>query len=204
MGRGTVVAGFSSGELNGYRYETAVGLAGPATKNQYSDERFFALGHRRRSGHRQWTGVRGRRGRKNGRPRSHFRPAQWEFKLRAFRRPGSLVTWVFVVTDDDKLLCIYRQNELHPLDQSAFPRSSIQRRRRATSTIRGRARGRRLLLTASNGEIIQIDPATGSYQSQFSVGSPVSFPPVVAGVDALYLRRPSAPARLSVGPCDPG
>jgi outer membrane protein assembly factor BamB len=34
--------------------------------------------------------------------------------------------------------------------------------------------------------VIQIDPATGSYKSQFNLGSPVSLPPVVAN-STLYI-----------------
>jgi hypothetical protein len=34
--------------------------------------------------------------------------------------------------------------------------------------------------------VIQIDPATGSFQSQFSVGTGASLPPVVAG-STLYI-----------------
>ena len=34
--------------------------------------------------------------------------------------------------------------------------------------------------------MIQVDPASGNFQSQFSVGSAVSLPPVVAG-STLYV-----------------
>ena len=38
--------------------------------------------------------------------------------------------------------------------------------------------GGRLIVTGSNGAVISIDPANGSFLGQFSVGAPVSLPPV--------------------------
>jgi len=46
--------------------------------------------------------------------------------------------------------------------------------------------GNRLLLTASNGQLIQVDPATGNFQSQVSIGGRASLPPVVAN-STLYI-----------------
>ena len=46
--------------------------------------------------------------------------------------------------------------------------------------------GGRLIVTGSNGALINIDPTTGSFQSQTSVGAPVSLPPVVAN-STLYI-----------------
>ena len=40
--------------------------------------------------------------------------------------------------------------------------------------------GDRLILTSSDGRVIEFDPATGNFQTQFSVGAPVSLSPVVA------------------------
>ena len=46
--------------------------------------------------------------------------------------------------------------------------------------------GNRLIVTGSNGALINIDPATGSYQSQTSAGAGISLQPVVAG-GTLYI-----------------
>ena len=46
--------------------------------------------------------------------------------------------------------------------------------------------GGRLIVTGSNGVVINIDPATGSFQSQTNVGAGVSLSPVVAN-STLYV-----------------
>jgi outer membrane protein assembly factor BamB len=46
--------------------------------------------------------------------------------------------------------------------------------------------GGRLVITGSNGALIFVDPTTGAFQSQTSVGAPVSLPPVVAN-STLYI-----------------
>jgi outer membrane protein assembly factor BamB len=51
--------------------------------------------------------------------------------------------------------------------------------------------GNRLILTSASGQVIQVDPATGNFQSQFSVGDRVSLPPVVAG-STLYVLDDAA------------
>ena len=46
--------------------------------------------------------------------------------------------------------------------------------------------GGRLIVAGSNGALINIDPATGSFQSQTNVGAGISLPPVVAN-STLYI-----------------
>ena len=46
--------------------------------------------------------------------------------------------------------------------------------------------GDRLILTGSNGVLVNINPDNGSFQSQTNVGTGVSLPPVVAG-NTLYV-----------------
>ena len=41
-------------------------------------------------------------------------------------------------------------------------------------------------MVGSNGALIYVDPATGSFQSQTSVGAGISLPPVVAN-STLYI-----------------
>jgi outer membrane protein assembly factor BamB len=46
--------------------------------------------------------------------------------------------------------------------------------------------GGRLIVTGTNGSIINVDPTTGAFQSQTSVGAPISLSPVVAN-STLYI-----------------
>jgi outer membrane protein assembly factor BamB len=93
---------------------------------------------------------------------------------------------VFVVTQDAKLLCIYRQNG-HIRWISQLPQFEKPKSKKGDIEYSGPVlAGNRLILTASNGAVIQVDPATGNYQSQFSLGGRVSLPPVVAN-STLYV-----------------
>jgi outer membrane protein assembly factor BamB len=46
--------------------------------------------------------------------------------------------------------------------------------------------GGRLIVTGSNGVLVNVDPLTGSFQSQTNVGAGVSLSPVVAN-STLYI-----------------
>ena len=46
--------------------------------------------------------------------------------------------------------------------------------------------GGRLIVTGSNGVMINVDPTTGSFQSQSGIGAPISLSPVVAN-STLYI-----------------
>jgi outer membrane protein assembly factor BamB len=181
VGQGTVVAGFSSGELNGYRYEngrqvwqdqlqrtsirTSVSSLSDIDADPVIDNgQVFAVG----AGGRMVALdlVSGQR--------------MWELNIAGIATPWVAGDWVFVVTDDDKLMCIYRQNGhirwINQLPQFEKPKSKKGDIQYSGPVLAGN----RLLVTASDGAIIQLDPATGSYQSQLRVGAPVSLPPVVA------------------------
>ena len=187
VARGTVVAGFSSGELNGYRYEngrqvwqdqlqrtsitTSVSSLSDIDADPVIDNgQVFAIG----AGGRMVALdlVSGQR--------------MWELNIAGLATPWVAGDWVFVVTQGDKLMCIYRQNGhirwINPLPRFQKPKSQ-----RGDIDYTGPVlAGNRLILAASNGQIIQVDPATGNYLSQFSVGAPVNLPPVVAN-STLYI-----------------
>jgi outer membrane protein assembly factor BamB len=187
VGQGTVVAGFSSGELNAYRYEngrqvwqdqlqrtsirtTVSSLTDIDADPVIDNGQVFAIG----AGGRM-VGLDINSGQR-----------LWELNIAGIATPWVAGDWVFVVTSDDKLLCIYRQNGhirwINQLPQYEKPKS-----KKGDIEYSGpMLAGGRLIVTASNGQVVQIDPATGSFQSQFSVGSGVSLPPVVAG-STLYI-----------------
>ena len=187
VGQGTVVAGFSSGELNAYRYEngrqvwqdqlqrtsirTSVSSLTDIDADPVIDNgQVFAIG----AGGRMVALdiVSGQR--------------LWELNIAGISTPWIAGDWVFVVTSDDKLLCIYRQNGhirwINQLPQFEKPKS-----KKGDVDYSGPVlAGGHLILTASNGQVVGVDPATGNFQTQFGVGAPVSLPPVVAG-STLYV-----------------
>ena len=192
VGQGTVVAGFSSGELNAYRYEngrqvwqdqlertsirTSVSSLSDIDADPVIDNgQVFAIGAGGRmvaldinSGQRLW-----------------------ELNIAGIATPWVAGDWVFVVTSDARLLCIYRQNG-HIRWINQLPEFEKPKSKRGDIEYSGPVlAGNRLILTAANGQVIQVDPATGNFQSQFSVGERVSLPPVVAG-STLYVLDDSA------------
>jgi outer membrane protein assembly factor BamB len=187
VGQGTVVAGFSSGELNAYRYEngrqvwqdTLQRTSITTTVSSLSDidadpvidnGQVIAVGQGGRmvaldliSGQRQW-----------------------ELSIAGISTPWVAGDWVFVVTDQAKLLCIYRQNGhirwIAQLPQFVKPKSKSGEIDYSGPVLAGN----RLILTGSNGSIIQIDPATGNYLSQMMVPAGISLSPIVAN-STLYI-----------------
>jgi len=187
VGQGTVVAGFSSGELNAYRYEngrqvwqdalqrtsitTSVSSLSDIDADPVIDNgQVIAVGQGGRmvaldliSGQRQW-----------------------ELSIAGISTPWVAGDWVYVVTDDAKLMCIYRQNG-HARWIAQLPQFQNPKSKRGEIDYSGPVlAGNRLLLTGSNGTVIQIDPATGNYLTQMMVGAGVSLPPVVAD-STLYI-----------------
>jgi outer membrane protein assembly factor BamB len=187
VGQGTVVAGFSSGELNAYRYEngrqvwqdqlqrtsirTSVSSLTDIDADPVIDNgQVFAIG----AGGRM-VGLDINSGQR-----------LWEMNISGISTPWVAGDWVFVVTSEDKLLCIYRQNG-HIRWLSQLPQYEKPKSKKGDIEYSGPVlAGGRLILTSSNGQVIQVDPATGNFQSQFSVGAGVSLPPVVAG-SMLYV-----------------
>jgi outer membrane protein assembly factor BamB len=187
VGQGTVVAGFSSGELNAYRYEngrqvwqdqlqrtsirTSVSSLTDIDADPVIDNgQVFAIG----AGGRM-VGLDITSGQR-----------LWELNIAGIATPWVAGDWIFVVTSEEKLLCIYRQNG-HIRWINQLPAYEKPKSKKGDIEYSGPVlAGGRLILTGSNGQVIQVDPATGNFQSQFSVGAGVSLPPVVAG-STLYI-----------------
>ena len=187
VGQGTVVAGFSSGELNAYRYEngrqvwsdtlqrtsvrTSVSSLSDIDADPVIDNgQVFAIGAGGRMVALDLTS--GQR--------------VWELNIAGISTPAVAGDWVFVVTDEAKLLSINRQTGrirwINQLPQFRNPKS-----KRGDIEYSGPVlAGNRLILTAASGAVLQVDPATGNFQSQFSLGAPVSLPPIVAN-STLYI-----------------
>jgi outer membrane protein assembly factor BamB len=188
VGQGTVIAGFSSGELNAYRYEngrqvwqdalqrtsitTSVSSLSDIDADPVIDNgQVFALGQGGRMVALELTT--GQR--------------QWEINIAGIATPWVAGDWIFVVTDDAKLLCVSRGNgKIRWINQ--LPQFERAKAKKGQIDYSGPVlAGNRLIVTGSNGVLVNIDPTTGSFQSQTRVGPGVSLPPVVAGSTLFVL-----------------
>jgi outer membrane protein assembly factor BamB len=187
VGQGTVVAGFSSGELNAYRYEngrqvwqdalqrtsirTSVSSLSDIDADPVIDNgQVFAVGQGGRMVALELTT--GQR--------------MWELNIAGIDTPWVAGDWIFVITDDSKLLCISRLNG-HIRWINQLPEFSHAKSKKGQLEYSGPVlAGGRLIVTGSTGVIVNIDPTTGSFQSQTNVGAPISLSPVVAN-STLYV-----------------
>jgi outer membrane protein assembly factor BamB len=187
IGQGTVIAGFASGELNAYRYEngqqvwqdalqrtsirTSVSLLSDIDADPVIDSgQVIAVGQGGRMVALELiTGQR-----------------QWEMNVAGISTPWVAGDWVFVVTDQAKLLCVYRQNG-HIRWITQLPQFVKAKSKKGGIDYSGPVlAGGRLILTGSNGALINVDPATGRFLNQTSLGAPASLPPVVVN-SMLYV-----------------
>ena len=187
VGSGTVVAGFSSGELNAYRYEngrmvwqdalqrtsirTSVSSLSDIDADPVIDRgQVIAIGQGGRMVALEInTGQR-----------------LWELNIAGIATPWVAGDWIFVVTDQAKLLCIYRQNG-HIRWITQLPRFLKPKSKKGEIDYSGPVlAGGRLIVTSSAGTIVSVEPTRGTIQSQLSVGVPISLSPVVANA-TLYV-----------------
>ncbi len=185
--QGTVVAGFSSGELNAYRYEngrlvwqdalqrttirTSVSSLADIDADPVIDSgQVIALGQGGRMVALEL--ISGQR--------------MWELNIAGISTPAVAGEWVFTVTDDAKLLAVYRSTgKVRWMTQ--LPRFRRERARSGQINYKGPVlAGGRLILASSEGAMIVADPQTGAVLSQTDIGAGVSLPPVVANA-TLYI-----------------
>jgi outer membrane protein assembly factor BamB len=187
VAQGTIVAGFSSGELNAYRYEngrvlwadalsrtsisTSVSALTDIDANPVIDRgRVFAVGQ----GGRMisvdlGTGQR-----------------LWEINVAGISTPWVAGEWVFVVTDDARLLCISRgSGKVRWVSQ--LPRyGKVKKKANPINWVGPVLAGDRLILASSDGQLVNVSPANGQMQSTTKAGAPVFLSPIVAD-NTLYV-----------------
>ena len=187
VGQGTVVAGFSSGELNAYRYEngrlvwqdtlsrtsitTSVSSLSDIDANPVIDSgQVFAVGQGGRMVALELnTGQR-----------------MWELNIAGISTPWVAGDWVFVVTDEAKLLAIHRTDGKAKWI-AQLPKYRNEKKKKAPISYSGPVlAGGRLIVAGSNGTLINVDPENGSFQSQTNVGATISLAPIVAN-STLYI-----------------
>jgi outer membrane protein assembly factor BamB len=187
IAQGTVVAGFSSGELNAYRYENGRVLWSDALSRTSASTSVSAL-----------TDIDASpvidRGRvfavgEGGRMISvdlNTGQRLWEINLAGISTPWVAGEWVFVVTNDARLLCVSRgSGKVRWVSQ--LPRYRKEKKKADPITWTGPVlAGDRLILASSEGTLINVSPADGAVQSTTRLGAPVYLPPIVAN-NMLYV-----------------
>ncbi len=186
-GQGTVIGGFSTGELIAYRYEngrevwsdalartslaTTVGVLTDIDADPIIDRgRVFALGQGgRMAAYELVTGQR-----------------IWELNLAGISTPAVAGDWIFALTDDGKLLCIARgSGKVRWLTQLA--RFDNEEKKKGPIFWTGPLlAGDRLWLANSKGTVYSASVADGTVTTFAQHSDSITLPPVVAN-GTLYL-----------------
>lgn len=186
-GQGTVIAGYSSGELSAYRYEngrtlwsdalartsisTEVGSLTDVDADPIIDRgRVYALGQGGRMA--AYDLVTGQR--------------IWELNLAGISTPAVAGDWVFTLTDDAELLAIARSSGKVRWLKQLMRYENEKKRKNPVFWVGPVLAGNRLWVANSRGELASADPASGEVTQFAELGAPVSLAPVVAG-QTLYV-----------------
>lgn len=186
-GQGTVIAGYSSGELVAYRYEngrtlwndalartsisTQVGVLTDIDADPIIDRgRVYALGQGgRMAAYELVTGQR-----------------IWELNLAGISTPAVAGDWIFTLTDDSRLLCIAR-NTGKVRWKTQMARFKNEKKKKNPVFWTGPVlAGNRLWIANTEGEVASASVADGSVQEFTKLGDSVSLAPVVAN-GVLYI-----------------
>ena len=186
-GQGTVIAGFSTGELTAFRYEngrqlwndalartslsTSVGVLTDIDADPIIDRgRVYALGQGgRMAAYELVTGQR-----------------IWELNLAGISTPAIAGDWIFTLTDDAKLLCMARTTgKVRWISQQAqFEKE--EKKKNAIYWTGPVLAGERLWFANSRGEIHTAGIADGQSRLFADVKQPITLAPIVAG-GTLYV-----------------
>lgn len=190
-GQGTIVAGYSSGELNAYRYENGRALwndalartrtaAAVSTLSDIDADpvidrgQVFAIGQGGRMA--VYELLSGQR--------------VWEMNVAGISTPWVAGEWVFIVADDARVFCITRATgKIRWIGQ--LPRWRDEEDREGAIRWTGPIlAGGRLLLVSTDGRMAQVSPADGAIQSITPLSGPTRLAPLVAG-GMLYVMDDS-------------
>ncbi len=186
-GQGTVIAGYSSGELSAYRYEngrtlwadalsrtnisTQVGSLTDIDADPIIDSgRVYALGQGgRMAAYELLTGQR-----------------IWELNLAGISTPAIAGEWIFTLTDDARLLAIARSTgRVRWITQLQQYRNE-EKKKDAIFWTGPVLAGGQLWVASSRGELYRVSTGEGSAQGYAELDDPVSLPPIVAD-NMMYL-----------------
>ncbi|HEY0414462.1 MAG TPA: PQQ-binding-like beta-propeller repeat protein [Allosphingosinicella sp.] len=185
--QGTVVAGYSSGELTAYRYEngqvvwqdalarTSVSTTVTSLSDIDADPvidagRVYAVGQGGRMVAIELiTGQR-----------------VWEINVAGISTPWVAGDWIFLVTDEAQLLCIQRTTgHIRWMTQLTRYRNAKKKSDEISYTGPILAGGR-LIVANSEGQLINVSPTDGAVQTTIDTKMPISLSPIVAN-NSLYV-----------------
>ena len=186
-GQGTVIAGYSSGELAAYRYENGRVLWSDALARTsistevgsltdidadpiVADGRVYALGQGgRMAAYELLTGQR-----------------VWELNLAGISTPAIAGEWIFTLTDDARLLAIARSTGKVRW-VTKLPQYRDEKDKKGPIFWSGPVlAGGQLWLTSSTGLIYRVSTGEGSAQQFADIDEAISLPPIVAN-QTLYV-----------------
>ena len=185
--QGTVIAGYSSGELAAYRYEngrslwtdtlsrtamsTSVSTLTDIDADPVIDRgRVFALG-------------------KGGRMASYELVSGqriWEINIAGISTPVSAGEWVFVMTDEGKLLCVARSSGKIRWISKLQRYDNEEKKKGPISWYGPVLAGGRLMIVNSRGALWAVTPGEGTASQVVDLKAGVSLAPVVAN-QTLYV-----------------
>ncbi|MDZ3830246.1 MAG: PQQ-binding-like beta-propeller repeat protein [Sphingopyxis sp.] len=188
-GQSTIVAGYSSGEVQAYRYEngrdlwedalarTSMALSVSTLTDVDADPvidrgRVFALGQGgRMASYELVTGQR-----------------IWEISIAGISTPYVAGEWVYAMTDDGKLLCVSRSTgKVRWLQQLARFRVETDKKKKDPIRWTGPIlAGGRLIAVNSEGQLVEFSPTDGSTLATTEFKTSLSQPPIVAN-NILYI-----------------
>lgn len=189
-GQGTIIAGYSSGELNAYRYENGRTLWGDALSRSaistsvssladidaspvIDNGNVYALGQGGRMVSLEITS--GRR--------------LWEQNFAGISTPWVAGEWLFVVTDDARLVCLARSTGLVRWIAQLRHFRNEQHSRGPIAWYGPVLAGGQLVLTNSQGQIVTANPANGSVTRTIEAGQSFSLAPIVANQTLFTLDQ---------------
>jgi outer membrane protein assembly factor BamB len=187
VGQGTIVAGYSSGELIAYRYEngrqlwtdalartsiaTSVSTITDIDADPIIDNgRVYALGQGgRMAAYELVTGQR-----------------VWELNMAGISTPSVAGEWIFTLTDEDKLFCIAKTTgKVRWMAQ--MPHYHVEKKKKGPILWTGPVlAGNRLWLNSSEGDIATVSPEDGKINKVFHHDVGFTLAPVVAN-KTLYV-----------------
>ncbi len=187
VGQGTIVAGYSSGELVAYRYEngrslwtdalartslsTMVGVLTDIDADPIIDRgRVYALGQGGRMA--AYELVSGQR--------------IWELNLAGISTPAVAGDWIFVLTDEAKLICIARTSGKVRWVTQMMRYRNEEKKKNPVYWSGPVLAGNRLWMTNSRGEIWSAATADGAASQFTQLGDSITLPPIVAN-QTLYI-----------------
>lgn len=185
--QGTVIAGYSSGELAAYRYEngrslwtdtlsrtamsTSVSTLTDIDADPVIDRgRVFALGKGgRMASYELVTGQR-----------------IWEINIAGISTPVAAGEWVFVMTDEGRLLCVARSSGKIRWISKLQRYDNEEKKKGPISWYGPVLAGGRLMVVNSRGALWAVDPAEGAASQVVDLKADVSLAPIVAN-QTLYI-----------------